>query len=252
MRLFPLLLLASTGCVINSEQSPRPRDLSEAWQVDRTRILAVRAEPPEIAPGEATQMQALIATAFDEQPELNLIWLACEDGGDFELAATDLGALDLDNPDPVALAGGGIHRIRAWLPSKLRREPGRPRRFARRRAPGRCQRADPALRVSQRGPGGGHAEEIDFNEIEVGFKRVVVSEATTPNNNPRIAGFTVDGHRSCRRWFPPSSCPTANSTTSAWFSTMIWAIEEYLFVNSEGEVGGADRGTLRRLVLDLR
>jgi hypothetical protein len=34
---------------------------------------------------------------------------------------------------------------------------------------------------------------IDYDNIEVAYKRLVVSEAETPNLNPEIAAFTVDG-----------------------------------------------------------
>jgi hypothetical protein len=35
-------------------------------------------------------------------------------------------------------------------------------------------------------------DDLDFNEIEIGYKRLVVSEATTPNQNPAIFEFVVD------------------------------------------------------------
>jgi len=232
MMLLPLLVLA--GCVINSEKYPRPRDLSEAWLVDRTRILAVRAEPPEIAPGEAALMQALVADAYDAPTDLNLVWLACLDGGDAG-CATDLSGLDLEDPDPVALQEAGFIGF----------EPGFPPRYA---APADVlddlspeERLEginvqtqlfafPADALTE-----GAAEEIDFNEIEVGFKRLVVSEAKTPNNNPRISGFTVDGLA------VPDVVPTIELSPDQQYDfgvelDEVLGLEEYLFVNSRGEV----------------
>lgn len=227
-----LVLLTLAGCVINSERYPRPRDLSESWQVDRTRILAVRGEPPEIAPGEAARMEALIAHPVDEDPELNLVWLACEDGGEFG-CATDLSGLDLE--DPVALQEAGFIGF----------EPGFPPFYA--------ASADllDDLAPEDRLEGvnvqtqlfafpaevlaAGAPEDIDFNEIEVGFKRLVVSEAKTPNNNPRIADFTVDGI------VVAESVRTVEVSTGQQYDfglelDEVLGIETYLFVNSAGEV----------------
>lgn len=230
-----LLLLMAPACVINSDASPRSRDLTQSWFVDRTRILAVRAEPPEVRPGEPSMLQALIANAVDDDPDLSLVWLACEDGGSDFGCATDLSGLDFESADPVALAEAGLIGF----------EPG----FAPRYVPSLGLLDD--LDELERFEGvnvqtqlfafpsevltAGAPDEIDFAEIEVGFKRVVVSEAKTPNNNPRIEGFTVDGIEVAE------VVPTIELSANQQYDFGLRLeeerdIEEYLFVNSQGEV----------------
>ncbi len=230
-----LLLLFASACVINSESSPRPRDLSESWQVDRTRILAVRAEPPEIRPGEVAALEALVANAYGEDPDLSLVWLACEEGGSEFGCATDLSGLDFEELDPGALAEAGFIGF----------EPGLPPRYvasdsllddlseAERLEGVNVQTqlfAFPSEALTAEAQ-----QEIDFSEIEVGFKRVVVSEAKTPNNNPLIEGFTVDGI------LVPEIVPTIELSANQQYDFGLVldedrAIEDYLFVNSAGEV----------------
>ncbi|MBX2801367.1 MAG: hypothetical protein KTR31_27060 [Myxococcales bacterium] len=178
------------GCVINNDKWPRPRDLSQTWMVDRTRILGVRADPPEIAPGQRAEMSALIVQAPGEEEPLGVLWLACEDGG--AGCATDLGALDLENVDLAQAQELGVIGF----------EPGLAPMYTaptdvlddldeRERREGlNVQVQLTAIPLDDLGETTG---EIDFNALEVGFKRLVVSEATTPNNNPVLEAFTVDG-----------------------------------------------------------
>ncbi|MEN0068167.1 MAG: hypothetical protein AAGA48_38945 [Myxococcota bacterium] len=234
MTTVPLLWLFSTACVINSEQFPRPRDLSEEWQVDRTRILAVRAEPPEIRPGEVASLEALIAGPVEDDAELSLVWLACEDGGDFG-CATDLSGLDFENPDPVALQESGLIGFEPLLPPRYEASVDL------------LDDLDPVERLEGLNVqtqlfafpaelfAAGVPDDIDFNEVEVGFKRVVVSEAKTPNNNPQIEGFTVDGVV-----VPPAVAQIELTAGQQYdFSLLLdeaLGIEEYVFVNSKGDV----------------
>lgn len=54
MRLLPILVLLVAAC---------DGDLDPPWQLDHDRIVAVRATPPSIAPGEQSRLDALIAVA---------------------------------------------------------------------------------------------------------------------------------------------------------------------------------------------
>ena len=234
MMVSSLLAIVSTGCVINSERHPRPRDLTEAWQVDRTRILGVRAEPPEIRPGEATRMEALVAHAYDAEPELSLIWLACDDGGAFG-CATDLSAFDFEALDPATLREAGFIGFEPGFPPFYAAEPDLlddlPPEARLEGVNIQTQLfAFPADDLAEGAPG-----EVDFSEIEVGFKRLVVSEAKTPNNNPRIQDFAVDGI------VVPTSVPTIELSSNQQYELSLivdeaTAIEDYLFVNSKGEI----------------
>src|SRR5689334_10185613 len=58
-------------------------DLPAASFIDKLRVLAVRAEPPEIAPGETTKLDLLVAEPMVPQLDggapqpLSAVWLAC-------------------------------------------------------------------------------------------------------------------------------------------------------------------------------
>ena len=188
-----LLLSLLPGCVINGDKYPRPRDLAPNWLVDRTRVLGIRAEPPEARPGDVVSFGALLGTAPDEDPELGIVWLACPvDAGSGSFGcATDLGSIDLATADPAALAELGLIGF----------EPGLPPLYTvpddlldelddRERLEGTYVLAQLlALPIALLDDPVG---EIDFAEVESAYKRLIVSEAPTPNHNPDIETFTVD------------------------------------------------------------
>lgn len=184
-------LLATSACVIGNEKYPRPRDLEESWLVDRSRLLAVAAEPPEIRPGETARFSALFPQPDQDEPWAR-IWLACpvEDGGAGFGCELDLGGTG------TGLTGGSIPE------GFIGFEPGLPPEYT---AP--TDLLDGIVDERERTEGvqilaqvsalptevlDDPSADIDFNEIEAGFKRLVVSEASTPNNNPLIDAFVVD------------------------------------------------------------
>jgi hypothetical protein len=188
-----MILLVLAGCVINGDKYPRPRDLAPNWLVDRTRILAIRAEPPEAEPGAAISFEALIVDAEGVEPELAVVWLACpvDDEGNGFGCATDLGSLDLEDPDPEALAELGLIGLEPFLtPAYTVPDDLLDGLDDRERLEGVYVLiqllALPLESVED------PVAEVDFAEVESAYKRLVVSEATTPNHNPQIASFTVD------------------------------------------------------------
>jgi hypothetical protein len=58
--LFAVCVLAAGACVLAAGACTG--DLDPAWQLDHDRIVAVRATPPSIAPGEQSTIDALLAT----------------------------------------------------------------------------------------------------------------------------------------------------------------------------------------------
>lgn len=183
------------GCVINSERWARPVDLAQSWMVDRTRILGIRAEPAEIEPGQRASLEALIAMAPGADEQLGLLWLACPEEGPG--CSTDLGGFDIETATPEELEALGFIGF----------EPGLPPAYT---APTSIlEPLDDTERLEGLNvlvqltafpldelAGATEATEpepLDFNEIEAGYKRLVVSEAPTPNNNPELVGLTVDG-----------------------------------------------------------
>jgi hypothetical protein len=187
----PLLLLALPllGCVINSERYPRPRDLPEQAIVDKLRLLAIRADPPEVAPGGAAALTALLVDPADEIGFT--VWTACspEEVTDFG-CPLDPSVFGDELPSPEQLEEAGVIGV----------EPGFPPTFvapvdalddvpATERAEGVNWTVGALALPDETEP----TEEFDFNRVESGFKRVVVSDSPAPNRNPRITGFTVDG-----------------------------------------------------------
>lgn len=186
----PLVAVALlSGCIVGDGKYKRPYELDVASEVDRVRILAVQAEPPEARPGEIVRFTALVP---DPQDEVDiLLWLACppSDAGGYGCSA-DLGALG-GEPTPEELREAGVIGI----------EPGLPPEYV--------PPVDLLDGLDERGRREGLNVTVQlaafpqeaitdtagsdfFNEVEVGYKRLVVSEAPTPNHNPVITGFDVD------------------------------------------------------------
>jgi len=175
------------GCVINSNKFPRPRDLPPNWLVDRLRVLAVAPEPPEATPGQQVSFSALIADP--DQVVQQVVWVACPptQSGDFG-CNPDLSQLP-DNPTPEDLQALGVIGLQPLYqpvytpPSDL------------------LDGLDPiainegvevTIQVVAM-PAITDTASFDYNQVEAAFKRLVVSEAATPNHNPVVASFTVEG-----------------------------------------------------------
>ena len=76
-RFLPLsLTLLIQGCSLES--------LSQSWELDRLRVLGVRATPAEPQPGETTVFESLVYIPDGTELETT-IWFAClpEDGNEF-------------------------------------------------------------------------------------------------------------------------------------------------------------------------
>ena len=112
------LALGSAGCVIGNDKYPRPRDLSDVWFVDRTRILAIRADPPEVTPGQNATFSALVARPETTEPSDDVsLWLACsdEEGSGFGCDLSALTNIDPANADITALQEAGLIGFEPFL-----------------------------------------------------------------------------------------------------------------------------------------
>jgi len=188
------LCLGLSACVIGGDKYPRPRDLSPGWLVDRPRVLAMAAEPPEIRPGESATFSALIPNP-DSDDELLQIWLACpvEGNGDGFGCFTDFSGIDLEDATPEELAELGLIGVQPGpfpptytAPADLLDELSEEERLEGRYVNAQVTAVPGDISEATA------TDDIDFNEIEVAYKRLVVSEATTPNHNPSIDRFVVD------------------------------------------------------------
>ena len=225
-KLLPLLLL--TGCVIGGDKYKRPSELEPSWLIDRVRILAVVAEPPEIAPGESSAFSALVT---DPNGEIGgKVWFACapEDSSGAG-CNVDLEALS-DNPTPEELLEAGVIGF----------EPGLPPVYV---APvdvldslppeDRAEGLSITVQIAAFPAGAVDDTGTDFfSDVEVGYKRLIVSEATTPNQNPE-ATFQVDGIDI------PVGSPVElepGQTFELGVAIPDSSIEQYQYLNSDGEL----------------
>ncbi|MEQ1505797.1 MAG: hypothetical protein ABMB14_26415 [Myxococcota bacterium] len=200
----PPLLALLLGCVINGDKYPRPRDLTPDWMVDRTRILGVRADPPEAVPGQVVTFQSLIGMPVGGEVELGVVWLACLVDPDAAWAfGCDLGAVDLTAPTPPGTTTTG-----AFATGVIGFEPGIPPVYP---VPDDALddlTDDEALEgryaliqvlalpqdvLAELSSGALAFEDVDFAVVESAYKRLIVSAAETPNHNPEIGAFTVEG-----------------------------------------------------------
>lgn len=232
-----LCALLVGGCVINSDKYRRPRDLAPDWLVDRTRLLGIRAEPAEARPGDVVTFEALIGQAWGDDTELAVIWLACpvDDEGNGFGCVTDFGSIDVATADPADLASLGFIGFEPGLPPVYTvpddlldgLEPDQ-------RAEGRYVLVQtvalPLDLVDEQ------TEELDFALVDSGYKRLVVSEAETPNHNPGLGVFTVDGFP-----VPQGAVVTLDPGQTYELGVLLLddARETYVYVNSSG--GTEDR-----------
>lgn len=158
--LLPLLAFGIAGC---------DPGVSERWLLEEMRVLAIRAEPPEVAPGDTIALDALVVDPLGEGRPVQQTWAVCtpdpalgeascgEPGRTVPLtvgtAATFTVPGDaLDGlPDEVALRGIDLYVFLAAQAAEL--------------------------------PGGAEADG------EAAIKRVRVSTDPLANRNPRLAWF---------------------------------------------------------------
>lgn len=173
-----LLLLACTS-----------DELSQAWEIDRLRVLAVAAEPAEPRPGDHVTFSSLVVSP---DPIAAVVWTVCADpeSDEFGCAASfdttalsdDPGSFDVE--DFEAAGGIGIEPYFApeWeVPVDLLDDLD---------ADARLEGVTSLINLVAVP----EAEELDESDLEIAFKRVPVSEAPTPNHNPTLTGFRIDGN----------------------------------------------------------
>ncbi len=135
-------------------------DLARQSAVTSLRILAVAAEPPEAAPGERVELNALWALPDDAFPVF--VWSHCP--------ALSSGAIDrCAGPGGTLPSGYGMDQT-FFVPSG--------------------DAAEELIRLTVCAP----ALDVDCagaTDSVTAAKRVVVGSSTAPNRNPTIASFTV-------------------------------------------------------------
>ena len=165
-------------------------ELSESWQIDRLRVLAVAAEPAEPRPGDTVTFSSLVVSPGVDVAAT--VWFACLFGDDeygCEVDPSLLGSLEdttkLDEDTLDALYDAGFIGAEPYLPPVWQV----PTDALADLSEDERQEGLTALINVTAIP---DQDEITEDDLELAFKRVPVSEAKTPNHNPVIANVTVD------------------------------------------------------------
>jgi hypothetical protein len=201
MRALALTLVAA-GC---------SADLPPSDRVDKLRLLAVRAEPPEVQPGQASALDTLTVYpgGFDGGgPQVSFLWLACleavgaqaptacgvsaqgnggagtfdADGGappdcaaqpDAALCLIGAGETARYTPTAAALGGGAVGEVILTVIAADEQAGGA---------------AGCAITASQNG-----GAPADPDHCVIALKRLTVSTSATPNGNPTLPLLALGG-----------------------------------------------------------
>ena len=171
------------------------QELSDSWKIDRLRVLAVRPEPAEPRPGDVVTFESLI---ISPQADLDMtLWFACLMGDEYgcELDMDVFGSLegadpaDMDTDDMLQLLeqleAAGLIGAEPYL-SPTYTVPDDV--LADMTEDERQEGLDLFVQIFAI-PEGAESDA----DMELAFKRVPVSEATTPNHNPDIMDLYING-----------------------------------------------------------
>jgi hypothetical protein len=206
----PFALLLLSGCLTQT--------LSPSWFVDRTRLLAVRAEPAEPRPGDLVSFTSL---AVDPAQDLLIVWTGCV------LESSSSFGCDTTDPDAISLLG-----VEPLLPPSLQVPVDLLDDLA---EEDRAEGKNYFLTLSAL-PGDtdlGAIEELDQDDLlELGIKRLPVSESAQPNTNPDIPHLRIDDLIDVK----PGDVLTVQRGQTYSIEPILSddAIDEYDFVTSDG------------------
>jgi hypothetical protein len=178
------------GCTVD--------ELSQSYQLDRLRILAVRSTPAEPRPGETITLEAY--TYDPEDSELGILWFGClPDASDEYGCAVDPSVLeslvgtdfsDLTKDEIAALyeklVAAGVIGLEPIFPATWTV----PADALDGLDPTAALEGVSAIVSLQALP---LVEGADPNDAELAYKRIPISLAKTPNQNPDILGLAFEG-----------------------------------------------------------
>ena len=143
------------------------QSLPDEALVTRLRILGIRAEPPEVAPGDTTRLDALVADPKGGGRAQTWAWALCTP----DPAA---GVSSCADPTRLVPLGTGTSETLVVPTNALDAVP----------VPQQAKGIDAFVVLQVSAPPSDH---------EIGFKRLRISRSSTPNGNPRIAALRVGG-----------------------------------------------------------
>lgn len=221
----PLLL---TACVIQSDRSPRPRDLEPGWLTDRPRLLAIQADPPDVLPGGQSRLRALFA-----DPDADLggtLWIGCPDDRASSFGCAPDPALFDPDATPEERFEAGLIGFEPGLPPVITA----PEDYLDGLDARGSQRGRPyfATAIGLPADGDANADDLDFNTLRAGFKRVMVT-TRAPNRNPEIGALLL-----LDRALDPEQPVVIDAGETVRFELLLAddAIEDYEHLNPAGEI----------------
>jgi hypothetical protein len=204
-------------------------DLSQEWDLDRLRLLAVRANPAEPRPGDTVTFTSL---GYAPEGAWTAIWFACvagtEMGCSFDPALLE-GMDDLESMTPeeqaeliAALQAAGLIGLQpGFEPSWVVPEDALTGLSEEEALEGTSATVQITLTTAS-------AEEE--GDTELVLRRIPISLAPTPNVNPDIGTFEVDG-----TGLPAGEGLTASAGQAYELTAMLYGeLEEYAYVTTEG------------------
>ena len=211
--------------------------LSQPFVVDRLRVLGVAAEPAEPRPGDVVTFTSLVVSP--QSPVGLTTWFACGDLSsctpDPELLAGLTGDPAAMTPEELAAAfaalqEAGMIGVEPYLSPTWTV----PTDYLDALPEADKLEGLPAVVLVSAIPtveGDTATLATEQADIEVAYKRVPVSLATTPNHNPAIAELSVDGVV-----IAPGAIVTlvAGQTYAIDLALSTDSIEEYRFINKDG------------------
>ena len=201
-------------------------ELSQNWQLYRTRILGAQADPPEAQPGQTVLFRSLV---FSPESIESVVWFACLPDSATSFGCTIdpalLGGLqEGEEPDINSLIEAGFAGAEPMFPASWT-------------VP---EDALDGLTEAQKNDGLSAFVTIsaipqdatEDSDFEVAYKRFPVSTSETPNNNPVIDNISIDT-------IPYQSdeifTAIAGETYTLTPNFEERHVETYAFLNREGE-----------------
>ena len=166
-------------------------DLSQSWQIDRLRVLAGATEPAEPRPGDLVTFNALIVSPVD--PLAGSAWFVCDGGASDDFGCSVDPALfeggSLEEADPEDLAAAGFIGFLPALPPAW----VVPADYLDSLTEAERLEGSFAMTYLAAIPEVAEGGTLDEDDVELAYKRVPVSLAATPNHNPAVLAWRVDG-----------------------------------------------------------
>jgi hypothetical protein len=210
-------------------------EMAQSWQLDRIRILGAKSEPAEPSPGEEITFTSLVFTPQDQSLD-SVIWFAClpEEANSFGCSIDPDLLEQLDNPpeSPAeqleffqTLQEAGLAGVEPNFPPVWSAPLDALEGLSETQA---LEGVSAFVNITAI-----PSNPIDDEDVEVAYRRVPISVATNPNQNPTIIEMEVDGVP-----YDTGEVFIAKAGESYKITPVLSgeSVEEYEYINPNGEL----------------